>query len=61
MKGRRPTVVREVLELVTLMLAPMAPHMAEEMWEMLGHEGGLGAGVLAGAPGRVCGGGQRWK
>jgi leucyl-tRNA synthetase len=33
--------VKEVLELVTLMLAPMTPHVAEELWEMLGHTGGL--------------------
>jgi leucyl-tRNA synthetase len=37
----RPAVLREVLELVTLMLGPMAPHFAEECWEMLGHTGGL--------------------
>ncbi|HET9400133.1 MAG TPA: leucine--tRNA ligase [Candidatus Acidoferrales bacterium] len=37
----RPEVIREVLELLTLMLAPMIPHLAEEMWEMLGHSGGL--------------------
>jgi leucyl-tRNA synthetase len=30
-----------VLELLTLMLAPMTPHIAEEMWEMLGHSNGL--------------------
>jgi len=24
-----------------LMLAPMTPHLAEELWEMLGHSGGL--------------------
>jgi leucyl-tRNA synthetase len=34
-------VLKEVLELMTLMLAPMAPHLAEELWEMLGHGGGL--------------------
>ncbi len=39
--GVRPEVRREVLELVTLMLAPMTPHLAEELWEMLGHSGGL--------------------
>jgi leucyl-tRNA synthetase len=33
-------VQREVLELLTLMLAPMTPHIAAEMWEMLGHEEG---------------------
>jgi len=25
----------------SLMLAPMTPHLAEELWEMLGHSGGL--------------------
>jgi len=37
----RPEIRKEVLELVTLMLAPMTPHLAEELWEMLGHTGGL--------------------
>ncbi len=36
-----PAVVKEVFELMTLMLAPMAPHLAEELWEMLGHAEGL--------------------
>jgi leucyl-tRNA synthetase len=40
-EGVRPTVQKEVLELVTLMLAPMTPHLAEELWEMLGHTDGL--------------------
>jgi leucyl-tRNA synthetase len=40
-EGVRPVVTREVLELLTLMLAPMAPHLSEEMWQMLGHEHGL--------------------
>lgn len=39
--GARPEVVKEVLEMVTLMLAPMTPHVAEELWEMLGHREGL--------------------
>ena len=39
-EGVRPEVRKEVLELLTLMLAPMTPHLAEELWEMLGHEGG---------------------
>ncbi len=34
-------VVREALECLTLMLAPFSPHIAEEMWERLGHAGGL--------------------
>jgi leucyl-tRNA synthetase len=33
--------VREALEALVLMLAPFAPHAAEEMWEHLGHAGGL--------------------
>ena len=40
-KDVRPEVRREVLELLTLMLAPMTPHLAEELWEMLGHTDGL--------------------
>jgi leucyl-tRNA synthetase len=37
--GVRPAVAKEVFELLTLMLAPMVPHLAEELWEMLGHTG----------------------
>jgi leucyl-tRNA synthetase len=40
-QGVRPEVQKEVLELLTLMLAPMTPHLAEELWEMLGHGEGL--------------------
>jgi leucyl-tRNA synthetase len=36
-EGVRPEVLKEVLELLILMLAPMVPHLAEELWEMLGH------------------------
>ena len=36
--------VREALDSLVLMLSPFAPHVAEEMWEALGHEGGLAAG-----------------
>jgi len=39
----RPEVVKRVLELLIVMLAPMAPHLAEELWEMLGHKEGLSA------------------
>jgi leucyl-tRNA synthetase len=40
--------VREALQALVLMLAPFSPHVAEEMWEGLGHAGGIlaGAGVL---------------
>ncbi|HSE17019.1 MAG TPA: leucine--tRNA ligase [Pyrinomonadaceae bacterium] len=33
--------MREALESLVIMLAPFAPHVAEEMWEGLGHAGGL--------------------
>ncbi|HUN61800.1 MAG TPA: leucine--tRNA ligase [Candidatus Sulfotelmatobacter sp.] len=32
---------KEVLEILILLLAPITPHLAEELWEMLGHTGGL--------------------
>ena len=34
-------VVREAVEALVLMLAPFSPHTAEELWERLGHEGGI--------------------
>jgi leucyl-tRNA synthetase len=37
----RGEVRKEALETLVLMLAPMTPHLAEELWEMLGHSGGL--------------------
>jgi leucyl-tRNA synthetase len=40
-KGVRPEIAKHILELLTLMLAPMTPHLAEELWEMLGHTEGL--------------------
>src|ERR1700676_1134405 len=36
-EGVRPIVAKQVFELLTLMMAPMVPHLAEELWEMLGH------------------------
>jgi leucyl-tRNA synthetase len=33
--------MREALEALVIMLTPFAPHVAEEMWEGLGHAGGL--------------------
>ncbi|MGC1483127.1 MAG: leucine--tRNA ligase, partial [Candidatus Acidiferrum sp.] len=39
--GVRPEVRKEVLQILTLLLAPMTPHIAEEMWEMLGNKDGL--------------------
>jgi leucyl-tRNA synthetase len=40
-------VLKEAIEALVLMLSPFAPHMAEELWEMLGHSGGV---VAAGWP-----------
>jgi len=35
------TVPRSVIETMTLMLAPFAPHLGEELWNRLGHEDSL--------------------
>jgi len=32
---------REVMEALVLMIAPVAPHIAEELWSRLGHPGGV--------------------
>jgi leucyl-tRNA synthetase len=40
-----PAVLREGLEALTRLIGPMMPHLAEEMWQVLG-----GAGLLASAP-----------
>jgi leucyl-tRNA synthetase len=40
-------VLKEAVEALVLMLSPFAPHMAEELWEQLGHKGGV---VAAGWP-----------
>jgi leucyl-tRNA synthetase len=34
-----PTILKRVLAVMVLMLSPMTPHIAEEMWEMLGNSG----------------------
>jgi len=36
-------VLKEAIEALVLMLSPFAPHMAEELWESLGHPGGVTA------------------
>jgi leucyl-tRNA synthetase len=36
-------VLKEALDALVLLLSPFAPHVAEEMWEMLGHGSGLTA------------------
>jgi leucyl-tRNA synthetase len=40
-------VLKEAVEALVRMLSPFTPHMAEELWEMLGHKGGI---VEAGWP-----------
>src|SRR5690606_37475480 len=34
----QPEVLREALDYLTRMLAPFAPHFAEELWHILGHD-----------------------
>jgi leucyl-tRNA synthetase len=41
------SVLKEAVEALVRMLSPFAPHMAEELWEALGHPGGI---VAAGWP-----------
>ncbi len=41
------SVAKEAVEALVLMLSPFAPHMAEELWQMLDHPGGV---VSAGWP-----------
>jgi leucyl-tRNA synthetase len=36
-----PIILKSVLEILVLMLSPIAPHIAEELWEKLGHPSGL--------------------
>jgi leucyl-tRNA synthetase len=40
-QGARPELLKETLELLVLMLSPVVPHFAEELWEMLGHSAAL--------------------
>ena len=40
-------VVKEAVEALVLMLSPFTPHLSEELWEILGHSGGV---VTAGWP-----------
>jgi leucyl-tRNA synthetase len=36
-----PAILKGVLAAMVLMLSPMTPHIAEELWQMLGHREGL--------------------
>ncbi|ABA88659.1 leucyl-tRNA synthetase [Syntrophotalea carbinolica DSM 2380] len=42
-KAQYPGVMREALEATVRLLAPFVPHVCEELWACLGHEGGLEA------------------
>jgi leucyl-tRNA synthetase len=33
--------LREAIEALIIMISPFAPHTAEELWEMTGHDGGI--------------------
>jgi len=35
----RAPIMQRALEILTLMLSPVAPHLAEQLWAQLGHEG----------------------
>ncbi len=41
-ENARPEIIKGCLEHLIQMLAPFAPHLAEELWETLGHHGRLG-------------------
>ncbi len=40
-KGGQGGIYKNALEMLVLLLSPFAPHMAEELWEMLGHKEGI--------------------
>jgi leucyl-tRNA synthetase len=37
-----PVILKRILSVLVLMLSPMTPHIAEELWGMLGYSGGIG-------------------
>jgi leucyl-tRNA synthetase len=39
--GERAALLREAVETVLLLLGPFSPHLTEELWQHLGHEGSL--------------------
>jgi leucyl-tRNA synthetase len=41
LRAQTVDVMREALNALVLMVSPFAPHLGEELWQMLGHEGGL--------------------
>ena len=47
-------VLKEAVETLVLMLSPFAPHMSEELWERLGHAGGIAAAAWPGYDAEVA-------
>jgi leucyl-tRNA synthetase len=47
-------VLKEAVEALVLMLSPFAPHMAEELWERLGHAGGIASAAWPGYDAEVA-------
>ena len=41
MRPQSASAMREAIEALVIMISPFAPHTAEELWEMTGHEGGI--------------------
>jgi len=42
------SLVQEALQSLILLLAPFAPHLAEEAWQVLGYRGSVHQPILAG-------------
>ncbi len=42
-RAETAAVLREAIEALVLLLSPFTPHLSEELWERLGHEGGVDA------------------
>ena len=40
-RGESASVMREAIDALVIMISPFAPHTAEELWEMTGHQGGI--------------------
>ena len=58
--GRLGLTPRSVVEPMILMLAPLAPHVAEELWSRLGHAGGLARTPFPVADPQLAAGGHRY-
>jgi len=45
-EGMSPAALKQVAELLVLMMGPIAPHLAEELWEMMGHSYEKTGGII---------------